>query len=114
MKFEYDFSVGDLVRIRDYDDICSLAESVEADGSFYIASESIWFSAGMKKFCGKEFCVKDFRQDYNGAVMFEEDSKIPYRDNINSYIFSPSMVEPIDTKPKEIADDSSVGDFILG
>lgn len=113
MKFEYDFTVGDLVRIKDYDDIVSLAESVEPDGSFYITSEEIWFASGMKQHCGKEFRVKGFSQQ-DGHVMFEEDSKIPYRDSIEYYIFSPSMVEPANVKQKESADEGSIGEFILG
>ena len=114
MKFEYDFTVGDLVRIKDYDDIVSLAEYVEPDGSFYITSEEIWFVSGMKQHCGKEFRVKGFSQQEYGQVIFEEDSKIPYRDSIGYYIFSPSMVEQANVKQKESADEGTIGEFILG
>lgn len=97
--------VGDLVKIRQWEDMASEYE-VDCDGCIYLEKDEIFFTPSMKLLCGKVFRVSGFLKD--DGFFFLEGCSEKDRFEPSAYIFSEEMIEfsmseshyPIENLPK--------------
>ena len=87
-----DFKVGDLVRVRDWDD---MAKEFGFSDLYINVTCGCVFNPKMKVFCGQEFVI----------TVIEEDSKGFWEikgHNFNGWTITPEMIEPVNRETKEV------------
>lgn len=97
------FSVGDIVRIRSWDDM--EAEFGEGPTHDYVAVP-FGFDRGMRKYCGREICIDRLEKDnvYSTVEVFSHD--LP-----TAWYWSEEMFEYA-TPPVVVSDVQNLQDFL--
>ena len=88
-----DISVGDIFRIRDFDDM--LSEYGSPHGQPDVVNCRFHFVPSMMYLCGKEVTVVGVHQSTQMITLANNDST---REVIRGYSFSADMLEPLDTQ----------------
>lgn len=112
---DYEFKVGDLVRIRSWDD---MAKKYPMCGDLAISIGRIRFIERMKYLCGREFVIQEIRPDEgSGEPNYgygapecsgtdEDDSEPEY------WIITPGMIELVDEEASH-RDDAVTQDDLM-
>lgn len=95
------FSVGDIVRIRSWDDM-----EAEFGGTLGCVAAPFGFAHGMRKYCGREICIDRLEKDdgYSTVEVFSHD--LP-----RVWHWSEEMFE-YTTPPVVVSDVQNLQDFL--
>ena len=96
---EYRFHIGDLVRIRQWDDM--IAQYGASD--YGIATPDAAFVHNMKNLCGREFTIEGFTERH--GRMFVDGHNFPW--SITEY-----MIEPADELEDGVYDSEEINTFL--
>lgn len=93
------FNIGDLVRIRQWDDM--IAQYGASD--YGIATPDAAFVHNMKNLCGREFIIDNFIEQY--GRIFVKGHNFPW--SITEY-----MIEPVDEPEDDMYDSEEIENFL--
>lgn len=94
--------VGDLVKIRQFDDMVSEFGIITGSRFDYIRTSTTVFSETMKNLCGLEFVISGIEEIYKGYRLRGHDT---------GYIIDADMVEPIEKEDEEF-DEEGISLFL--
>lgn len=98
------YKVGDILRVREWDDMAEEFE-VNSDG---INCEIAWFTNEMKYLCGKEFTVRNITH-YGRFPIYHSEERIEGR-----FFITESMLEPFEkTTDFDIASEDELDAFLF-
>ena len=90
---DLDFCVGDLVRIRDWDDLAN-EFYVDDDGDICV-DDGMWFTSSMRYLCGREFIIEGFDRNFPDELI----------GNFDGYTVYTKMIELVDREDTVVEED---------
>lgn len=87
----HNFQIGDLVRVRDWDDM-SVEYGPHNNSTFIQTPGNIFYIQNMKKFCGNVYVIDSFSVDENYYLRDESGKLLNTSDS--DFRFNDAMLEP--------------------
>ena len=107
MPIKRDFEVGDVVVIRDWDDMEDEFGPTDSAGDLPVG-DHCYFTSGMRYLCGKEGIITGL--DYNSI---DDACRVDLNIDVDIWNISPGMLRRVDEGSHEV-DRASFMDFLSG
>lgn len=95
------FEVGDLVIVRDYEDIKSEFGNPilqpYTNGDIWIDPDCCWFDTEMQRYCGKQYKIKNIKYEKNHFTIF---SYYSFEEDTEGYVFTPHMLTKVNNRER--------------
>lgn len=89
---EIEFKVGDICRVREWDEMLKLDGSTGVDGRIHLPNKAVCFIKEMRHLCGQTFTIREVT-DYNGVSRYYSLEGIEWKDDGGRWIITPDMLE---------------------